>query len=732
MYNFLKKVPLFADLPEADLKRLGQIVEEVRLSTGEELFAEGSPGDRVYIVQEGQLEIFKAFSGREILLAVPEPGEVIGEMALLGEMPRVASVRARTDSVLLAIQKEQLDHLLSTSPSAALAMFYTILARWQATEQEVKVRTEALRESEKRYRALFEESRDAIFISSPEGKIVDVNQAALDLFGFTRDEAIGSDVTDRFVNQADWEGLRQAIIEGGGSVKDFGVILRRKDGTEMDCLLTTSRRRTQDGSWGEIQGNIRDITEQRQAEKALRESEERFRAVAQSANDAIISADSKGNIIFWNKGAQTIFGYEEEEVLGRPLIMLMPERYREAHQEGLERFKATGEPHIMGKTVEMHGLRKDGSEFPLELSLADWKTREGRFFSSILRDITKRKQAEKALRERENMLRQSEKMAQLGTLTAGVAHELNNPAAAVKRGAEQLGAAITQLGQAQSELSRLALLEAQRSVLHSLTRQAQEQGARPPPELNALARSDREVELETWLEERGVTNAWEFASTLVNLGYDLAGLAALAEHFTQHPDQLPAVISWLNATYTVHNMRTEIGQGATHISKIVKALKSYSYLDQAPVQAVDVHQGLDNTLLILRYEFKSGVSVRREYAPDLPKIHAYGSELNQVWTNIIDNAADALEGQGEIIIRTNQDEEWVVVEIEDSGPGIPAEIQSRVFDAFFTTKPPGQGTGLGLNISYNIVHKHRGDIKLFSQPGKTCFRVRLPVNFEAR
>ena len=175
-------------------------------------------------------------------------------------------------------------------------------------------------------------------------------------------------------------------------------------------------------------------------------------------------------------------------------------------------------------------------------------------------------------------------------------------------------------------------------------------------------------------------------------------------------------------------MLTEIGQSAGRISEIVKALKSYSYLDQAPVQAVDLHEGLDNTLLVLGHKLKSGISVRREYALHLPNIEANGSELNQVWTNIIDNAADALEGQGEITIRTRQDEEWVVIEIEDDGPGIPAEIQSRIFEPFFTTKPPGQGTGLGLDISYNIVvHKHRGDIKVFSEPGKTCFEVRLPL-----
>ncbi len=147
------------------------------------------------------------------------------------------------------------------------------------------------------------------------------------------------------------------------------------------------------------------------------------------------------------------------------------------------------------------------------------------------------------------------------------------------------------------------------------------------------------------------------------------------------------------------------------------------------MQAVDLHEGLDNTLLVLSHKLKSGISVRQDYALHLPNIQANGSELNQVWTNIIDNAADALEGRGEITIRTRQEEESVVIEIEDDGPGIPAEIQPRVFEPFYTTKPPGQGTGLGLDISYNIVvHNHRGDIKVFSEPGKTCFRVRLPVN----
>ena len=194
------------------------------------------------------------------------------------------------------------------------------------------------------------------------------------------------------------------------------------------------------------------------------------------------------------------------------------------------------------------------------------------------------------------------------------------------------------------------------------------------------------------------------------------------------PAQAAAAARRVAATYAMHLLIAEIGQGAGRISDIVKALKSYAYLDQAPVQDVDLHEGIDNTLLILRSKLK-GIDVRREYASDLPKIEAHGSELNQVWTNLIDNAADALDGRGTITLRTRTEGEWAVVDVEDDGPGIPPEIQSRVFDAFFTTKPPGKGTGMGLDITYNIVvYKHRGDIRLESEPGMTRFSVWLPLN----
>jgi signal transduction histidine kinase len=461
-YDFLRKVQLFADLPQEDLLRLCEVVEEVHLPAGKELFAEGSQGDMAYVIEEGQIEILKSSDGRKIQLAVRQSGEVIGEMALLEAMPRNATGRALTDSVLLAISRQQLDGLLDASPSSARVMLHTVTQRLRSTEM---------------------------------------------------------------------------------------------------------------------------------------------------------------------------------------------------------------------------------------------------------------------------LLRQSEKMAQLGTLTAGITHELNNPAAAARRGAEQLRSAFAGLQQAQVRLNSLALSATQQAALLELDRQAGQRAAQPSG-MDSLQRSDQESALEDWLEENSVENGWELAPQLAGLAYGPPELDRLASLFPG--EQLGVVLGWLGITFTIYNLLEEIGQGATRISEIVKALKSYAYLDQAPVQAVDVHEGLDNTLVMLRSKLKGGVSVHRQYAADLPRIQAYGSELNQVWTNIIDNAADAMEGKGEITIRTRAEKDCVVVEIEDNGPGIPESVQSKIFDPFFTTKPVGKGTGLGLNISYNIIKKHHGEIKVDSHPGMTRFVVTLPLDFEQK
>ena len=460
MFNFLKKVPLFANLPDDDIDRLCAVVIEENIPEGEILFTEGTPGDKAYVIMMGEIEILKESGGQTILLATRKAGEVIGEMSLLDQSPRFASGRTRTDCKLLSISHENLEHLLDTSPSAARVMLSTITNRLRSTEL---------------------------------------------------------------------------------------------------------------------------------------------------------------------------------------------------------------------------------------------------------------------------VLRQSEKMAQLGTLTAGIAHELNNPASAALRGSEHLNTAIENFLQIYQKISALGLSKEQWNAVVEYHDYAHKRAAHPV-DLDSLGRSDQEEELEIWLDENKIEKGSEYAPILVNLGF----LAIDLDKFklTFPGSQLDTTLNWLCTIFTIFSLLAEINQGTTRIGEIIKSLKSYVYLDQAAVQLIDIHEGLDNTLVMLRSKLSSGITLERHYSVDLPKIQAYGSELNQVWTNIIDNAVDAMDGEGRMTIRTSQKEQWVLVEIEDSGPGIPEEVQQKLFSPFFTTKPLGKGTGLGLNISFNIVQKHNGQIKVSSQPGSTRFTVQLPINFE--
>lgn len=332
---------------------------------------------------------------------------------------------------------------------------------------------------------------------------------------------------------------------------------------------------------------------------------------------------------------------------------------------------------------------------------------------------------ELAYLEQEVMLRQSERLATLGRLSAGMAHELNNPASVARQGAEQLKESIQRLEDARFSLGMGCLSQENRDFLASFEERVDRLAAKPSA-LDPVERSDREQELEDWLGELGAEEPWEQASKLVDMGLDTAELEKLAEGMGRA--NALTVIDYLSSRFTVYTMLEEVGHGAKRITDIVKALKGYSYMDQAPVQSVDVREGLDDTLVMLSSRLKKGVDVELDYGDELPLIQAYGSELNQVWTNLIDNAVGAMDGKGKLRLRTRGGGDGVVVEIIDDGPGISAEDQEKIFDPFFTTKAPGEGTGLGLNISHKIVvEKHGGRIGVESRPGRTCFTVELPL-----
>ncbi|HLF28401.1 MAG TPA: ATP-binding protein [Anaerolineae bacterium] len=458
--EFLRQLPLFASLSEADLEWLFHNAEPITIGTGETLIEEGGPGDSLYIVVDGEFEITKRSGQHDIAVALRAPGEVIGEMALLDHAPRSATVRALRDSQLLKIHDDTFHQLLANSPTAALAILHTVVAR---------------------------------------------------------------------------------------------------------------------------------------------------------------------------------------------------------------------------------------------------------------------------LRQNEALLHEREKLAGLGTLAAGLAHELNNPAAASRRAALQLREALVEWERVTLELNACSFNPHQAATVHDLRDEIVKR-ATTPVQLDPLARSDREGDVQGWLEDQAIEPAWELAPTLVSFGWEIDSLDQLTGQFSR--EHWAAITRWLAAGGSVYMLLDEVSKSAERISEIVKAVKSYAYLDQAPIQEVDVHEGLENTLVILRHKLKPGIQLTREYATDLPHIEAYASELNQVWTNIIDNAIDAMNGQGELLIRTYRKDGQVVVELADNGPGIPPEIQSRVFEPFFTTKPPGVGTGLGLNIAYNIVQTHLGQIKVTSRPGETCFQVTLPIQLK--
>ncbi len=325
----------------------------------------------------------------------------------------------------------------------------------------------------------------------------------------------------------------------------------------------------------------------------------------------------------------------------------------------------------------------------------------------------------------QEIIGQRERLLALGSLSAGLTHELNNPAAAAVRATAALRERVAGM---RHKLGMIAAGPYDRVALETLIQLQEDAADRVPkaPALDPIEASDREDAVSDWLDGHGVTDGWDLAPVFVQAGLDTNWLDHVAA--TVDVAYLEGALRWLGYTVETELLMTEIEDSTTRVSTLISAAKQYSQLDRAPYQVVDVHDLLDSTLVMLGGKLGKGITVVREYDRALPGIPAYAGELNQVWTNLIDNAVSAMAGTGTLTIRTRPDRDRVLVEVGDTGPGVPEEIRQRIFEPFFTTKPVGEGTGLGLDISWRIVvNKHHGDLRVESVPGETWFRVWLPL-----
>lgn len=570
------------------------------------------------------------------------------------------------------------------------------------TDETERIRAEhRLRDQIKFIQNLMESIPNPVFHKGTDGRFLGCNAAFADLMGRSKEALVGLTVED--VAPPDLAREYMAIdheLFAQGGLNRYETQVQAADGSRRDIILSKRALTDDSGAITGVVGVLVDISERKQAENALKESEAELRAITESAQDAIVKIDEGDRVTYWNKSAEAIFGYSAAEVMGTALHRLIaPSRFHTRTDEALAHFRRTGQGNGIGKVMEVTAKAKDGREFPVELSISGVQINGAWHAIGIVRDITERRRMEERILRKHRDLKaaktdleaqnhkliemhtvlqrtqqqtvQQEKMASIGQLAAGVAHEINNPTGFVSSNLKSLQDYLDDL---------FSLLKAYRELCLQL-------------EASPAAKAE-----------------------------DTAIQAKLGEI-----DRIKADIDLEFLVSDTADLIRESREGTERIKKIVIDLKDFAHPGQHERMTADINRNLESVLNIVWNELKYKATVHKDLG-DLPPVECYPQQLNQVFMNLLVNAGQAMETMGEIHIATRTRDEGVEIEIRDSGCGIPEENLKRIFDPFFTTKPVGKGTGLGLNVAYNIVKKHGGDIRAASRPGKgTTFTLRLPL-----
>lgn len=589
--------------------------------------------------------------------------------------------------------------------------------------------TSSLGDSEDLVALLLNSTGEGIYGADLDGNCIFANPACLKLLGFKNDSEILGKNMHELVHHTRADGTAYPVEE----CNIYRAFWSREGSHIDDEIMWCSNGNSFSAEYwsfpverdSELIGCVvtfTDITERLKIEDELRGTEQFVRLLLNSTGEGIYGTDLDGNCTFANPACVKLLGYEDDEsLIGKNMHALVHhtrpngEAYPVEECQIYTSFRQGEGTHVEDEVMWC----SSGISFPAEY----WSypvERDGELVGSVVTfvDISERRSIEEELR-------QTEKMAALGKLSAGLAHELNNPSAAAGRAGGQLLEALDDLQLSMVEITKADISPDDWTAFMKWETEfrSNSEGA---SSLSPLDASDREDEIISWLEDRGNDSGWEMAPSLVTAGVRSEQLEEIAAILPS--EALSPALAWWCKSHSARDLADVVTRSSRNISSIVDAVKSYSYMDQAPIQNVDIHQGIEDTITILGHKLQSGIKINRVYDRTLPELELRGSELNQVWTNLIDNSISAMGDVGTITIRTFQEGSSIVVEVGDDGPGIPGDVQSKIFDPFFTTKGVGEGTGLGLDVTRRIITgRCNGEIGVRSQPGETVFRVSLPI-----